>query len=625
MSPRPFALALALLGGCAVEAGEVFVAPHRNGLIPVAQIEQPTPGPHLAQIAALDDRWVYVANSNDVLAVYELSASEPAAWAGPEDPLADWPHVGEPQGQPGLELRLDRAEGVDEVRCTTLAVHAPTRSLYCGSDDGRGLARFDLAQPDRPSLDLPTWSPEPLHVRDLAVVGDRLWLARYDRGLSSVSIDAQGRLGVLEDLELAGNFRRLASDDQGRIWALTQDRGLLVLAVDELGVTEIAGAPLEGPPLDLAVHANEAIVGLGSAGARILALSDAGTLESIASLRPPGVVSAVDLRDDVAAVVTLTGAWIYDRRDRSVEPRPAGFRNSGAWHFGERTGSMLYAGFVGGDLLVTDWTWVERFAVDPSGEVTGVDLPRAVYVASDAASVEVPLRNVGGFEQRVDVYGLGGEAIESFVLAPFVDEVRSYPADRFEIAVPEFLTFLVHEGDGVIAKLSTVVLRRPSDADLPLAVHGKPAPGQAFPAVALGQGPKESMTPLWLPLPGVRQRVVFYGSDCVAMWPEVEDVAWRVASGELGSGTAVLAAHQNVLTDGVIARWALEGVPWGVFGPAELGEALVGLNPWTELYDQGFGLPELPGAAYHPTDYEIDEQGEVVLVEREYRGAHPLR
>jgi hypothetical protein len=62
-----------------------------------------------------------------------------------------------------------------------------------------------------------------------------------------------------------------------------------------------------------------------------------------------------------------------------------------------------------------------------------------------------------------------------------------------------------------------------------------------------------------------------------------------------------------------------------VFGPAELGEALVGLNPWTELYDQGFGLPELPGAAYHPTDYEIDEQGEVVLVEREYRGAHPLR
>ncbi len=614
-------LGVALLAGCAAEPADL-VGPERNGLIPVAQIEQPTPGPHLAQLAGLADRWVYVANSNDVLAVYELTASDPARWAGPEDPLADWPFAAEPEGQPGLELRLDRAPGVGEVRCTTLAVHEPTRSLYCGSDDGRGVRRFDLATPDQPSLDPAMGPPESAFVRDLAIVGGHLYLARYDQGLSRIPIDAEGRLGPVESLAIAGNVRRLAGDEQARIWALTVDRGLLVLADTPAGVVELATLPIDGPALDLAVHGREAIVGLGSAGAQVIALTDATTLESIATLNPPGVVSAVDLRDDVAAVVTLTGAWLYDRR--SDPPRLAGFRNAGAWHYGERTGSMLYARFVADDLLVSDWTWVERFAIDPAGEATGIDIPRAIYVASEAETVEIPVRNVGGLEQSITVYSLGGESIDRFVLAPFAEAVRSYPADRFEIAVPEISTFVVHQGDGVVARLSPVVLRRPPEADLPTAVHGKPAPGQTFPAVALGQGPLATMTPLWLPLPGQRQRVVFYGSDCVAMWPEVEDLAWRVTTGELGSATAVLAAEQNVLTDGVIDRWALGGVPWGVFGPDYLGAALLGINPWTELYDQGFGLPELPGAAYHPTDYEVDAQGRVIAVEREYRGSYPL-
>jgi hypothetical protein len=613
-----------LLAGCGVEPQvHVDVPPHRNGLIPVAQVEQPTAGAHLAQIATLDDRWVYVANSNDVLAVYELTAADPSRWAGPEDPLADWPFHAEPEGQPGLELRLARAEGEGEVRCTTLAVHAPTRSLYCACDDGRGLSRFDLAVPDQPALESPSWSPESLFVRDLAVVGDHLYLARYDRGLSRAAIDDEGRLGALEQLDLAGNVRRLAGDDQGRVWVLTVDRGLLVVAPSEAGVTELAALPLAGPALDLAVHGREAIVGLGSMGARVIALTDAGTLEIVASFEPPGVVSAVDLRDDVAAVVSLTGAWLYDRR--SDPPRLAGFRSSGAWHFEERNGSMLYARFVGDDLLVTDWSWVERFAIDPEGEATGIDIERAVYVASEAPDVEVALRNPGGIEQRVEVVRIGGERLDSFPLAPFATEVRRYPAASFEIDVPEPLFVTVFDGDCVVARVSTTVLRRPPALDWPIAIQGHPAPGQRFPAIALGQGPIETMTPLWLPLPDQAQRVVFYGSDCVAMWPEIEDLGWRSTSGSLGPGTVVLAAFENVLTDGVIDRWALAGVPWGVFGSDYLGAGLIDLNPWTDLYEQGFGLHELPGAAYHPTDYEIDDQGVVIAVEREYRGAHELR
>lgn len=614
---------LALLGSACTSEPEPGEPPHRNGLLPVAQVEHPMAGPHLVELVALADRWVYVANSNDVLAVYELTEREP--WTAVDDPFAAWPHRGEPEGQPGLRLRLAQADGAGEVRCTNLALHAASESLWCGSDDGRGITRFDLADPAAPMLDQINWRPAEfaaLHLRDLEVVGDHLYLARFQHGLARVAIDPAGGLGELEPVELAGNVRRLASDARGRLWVLTSDRGLLVLDHDAAGTTELATLPLDGPALDVAAWGDEAIVALGSEGATIVGLTDEGTLEPRASLVPPGVVSSVDLRDDLASVITLTGAWVYERRAGEA-PRLAGFRNSGAWHYGERKGSMLHGRLVADDLLVTDWNWVSRFEVDPRGEVVGLDLPRAVYVASEDARVRVPLRNVGAVPLTLDFYALG-ERIDRRTIAAGETLSLELDAARFEIDVPEFLTVLVRDGEGLVAHLATVILRRPPAADWPITQYGAPAPGQPFPAVALGQGTLDAMTPLWLPLPDVAQRIVFYGTDCAAMWPQVEDIAHRVTSGRLAPGTAVLATHQNPLVEGFTERWALEGVPWGTYGPDVLAPELLGINPWDELYDEAFGLHQLPGAAYHPTDYEIDAQGRVVAVEREYRGAHGL-
>jgi hypothetical protein len=106
------------------------------------------------------------------------------------------------------------------------------------------------------------------------------------------------------------------------------------------------------------------------------------------------------------------------------------------------------------------------------------------------------------------------------------------------------------------------------------------------------------------------------------MWPEVEDLLWRVRSGALSPESIVLASHIDPTVESAWARWGLDDATWGYFDVAP-GE-IVDTNPWQTLYDDGFVLSELPSAAHHPTDYLVDAQGLVYGVEREYRGAHEL-
>lgn len=646
----PVALLLWLpLVGCAAEPELLGV--HRNGLVPLGQITQPTPSPHLAELISHQDRYVYVANSNSALAVYELLPTTPAP-ASFDDPLSTWSDA--PDQQPGLALVLDRADGGPLPRCTSLALHPASASLYCGDDTERGLLRFELDDPRAPQLadeigegveDI--WQPDPLlAVRDMLVVDDRLLLARYDRGLAWTSIDAEGRLGELHEHELTANLRVLAASDE-HLWLLSADRGLILL--DRETFEERASLALPGPALDVNTQLGRerAIVALGSAGARIVEWNGEA-LEQVEAMHPPGVVTAVDLHGDAAAVVTLTGAWLYDLRGRAGaaallpeflaadpihargwspdEPRLAGFRAAGSWTTGERAGAMLYARFVAGSLVISDWTWVERLAIDLDGFATGVDLASGVHVAAELDEVPLLLRNAGGVTQEIEVFSLDAELLDRFELAPFATQLRHFPAERFELDVPELMTVRVRDRGGFVMRASTVILRRPPIDEWPIEVHGEPAPGQLFPPVVIGTSDAEDpsmIEALALPLPNQAQRIVFYGSDCAAMWPEIDDLVWRAHAGELGEAV-VLASNDHVGSLGVVERWLLDGIAWGFFDPQDLGPALGELNPWSNIYEQAFELRELPSAANHPTDYELDAEGRVLAVERQYRGAYPL-
>lgn len=610
---------------------------HRNGLVPLGQIRQPTPSPHLAELISHDDRYLYVANSNDGVAVYELlSATTPEPSL--DDPLSAWSDI--PEAQPGLALRIDR---VEEVRCTTLALHAPTASLYCGDDTERGIVRFDVSDPGDPRPTGELWQGDVLlAVRDMLVIDDRLLLARYDRGLGWASIDAQGQLGELQERALAANVRVLAASDE-HLWVGSADRGLLLL--DPQTLEERASLALPGPALDLRSVGDRAIVGLGSAGARIVEWTGSA-LEQVEAMHPPGVVTAVDLRGDAAAVVTLTGAWLYDLREAAAlpesitedpshaaggwspdEPRLAGFRAAGSWTAADRNGAMLYARFVGDSLLVSDWTWVERFAVDLDGFPTGVDVASSAYVPAEDQTIPLVLRNAGGVAQTIEIQSHSDTLRERFELAPFETVVRRYPAAHFEVGTPELLVVRVYDRDGQVMRAAMMVLRRPPLEQWPIVPHGEPAPGQSFPPVVLGTTALDdpsTVEPLALPLPEQAQRVVFYGSDCAAMWPEIDDLVWRAHAGQLGDTAVVFASNDHVVHEGVVDRWRLDGLAWGFFDPGDLGPALVEQNPWANIYEQGFELRELPSAANHPTDYELDASGRVIAVERQYRGTHPL-
>jgi hypothetical protein len=610
---------------------------HRNGLVPLGQIRQPTPSPHLAELVGYQDRYVYVANSNDGVAVYELLPTEtpPADF---DDPLSAWPQA--PELQPGLALRVDR---VELLRCTTLALHPTTASLYCGEDSGLGIARFDLTDPSAPALSGAPWQAESqIYVRDMLVLDDRLLLARYDRGLAWTTIDEQGQLGELQEHELGANVRMLAASDE-HLWVLTADRGLIVL--DPNTLEERASLAMPGPALDLSTAGDRAIVALGSAGARIVEWTG-DALEHVEAMHPPGVVTAVDLHGDAAAVVTLSGAWLYDLRSPDAlpesiaadpvtaagawspeEPRLAGFRAAGDWTAAARDGAMLYARFIGDSLLITDWTWVERYAIDLDGFPTGVDVASGTYVAAEAAEIPLVLRNSGGVPQEIEVLSIDHEPIERFELGPFETAVRRYPAERFELGVPVLLMLRVHDRGGYAARTATVVLRRPPLEEWPMVPYGEPAPGQMFPDVVLGTaelGQPTVVEPLALPLPDRAQRIVFYGSDCVAMWPEIDDLVWRARAGELGDVDVVFASNDHIgYQGGAAERWLIDGLAWGFFDPAAMGE-LIEQNPWEQLYEEAFELRELPAAANHPTDYELDAEGRVIAAERQYRGTYPL-
>lgn len=627
MTVRRLALLLGLvLASCnaEVDSDPAPIPARPAGLIRLAQVEQRTPSPHLVELL-IDDELIYVANSNDTFAIYSM------------------------RDDGGLELILDHPTGViGERRCTTLAMHTPTQSLYCGNDEYLGIFRYDVSDPRAPVRDGDDFNPPliGLRVHDMLVIGDRLVMARYENGLATAQIGPDGRLSSLREQPGVGNVRKLDVDAAGRLWALTVDRGLLVLDADADDPTtwnERWQLELDGPALGLGVEGSRAAVGLGSAGLAIVELDEALGLAQTHALVPPGVVSAADIHGDAAVAVTLLGAFLYDLRDvdewpedpRDEQPRAAfddggarlaGYVLAGPWDHPGGEGAMLDGTLVerGGavELITSDWTWVERLAIDLDGFPAAVDVRRGEYLAAEDEQVAIHLRNPTPFVRRVELQLLTAETWIDVELEPRSTAQVELPSESFAIDTPQLVLMRVYDGDEVVDRPGVTVLRRsPIDA-APVLEHGRPAPGQGFPQVTLATGWPGEITPLPIPAPGVRQRVVFYGIDCAAMWPEIEDLLWRVRAGLLAPDEVVLASHVDPTVEGAFDRWGLDDANWGYFEPFVLPPDIAALNPYENLYEDGFVIYELPAAAHHPTDYVIDDDGTVVAVEREYRGEH---
>lgn len=529
----------------------------------------------------------------------------------------------------GLTM-TDDGQGVAQwTSCTTLAIDRESDTLYCSADGpSMGEPRievFDLSDPSAPVqgepflLDPISWA-----VRDLEVVGDRLMINQFDAGLWTASIDDQGRLGMLERAPVEGNVR-FTIEVGDRLIALFADlegSGAELRVLDPETFAELGQLALEGPPLGLAadVEGSSAVaVALGSRGMAIVDLEgDSLSLREL--IQPPAVVAHALLSGERAFAITMSGAFAYELGDAS--PRMFGFgpESSGAY---EREGNMLHAVLHEGELLTSDWTWVQRWRVDPSGESLSLDVPRGVYVPP-LGPIRWRLRNPGPIALRAE-HWVGDRHLFDVDLDPgevetieLGVEARATILERDEPSVT--LALRVHDpsvdSSGTPVSIgSMMILQRDREDPLP------PAVGERLTTtVTLADIDHQTFE-----LPTDRRvRLVWYTPDCALMWPEFEDLAWMKRHGvEIGDGDPIYISPVDA-SYGFARRWGLEAVQFGLYGP-EAPPDVDAANAWFGGEDLlgVFIVHALPGNA-DVSDYVLEADGTVLSIERMYRGPWTL-
>jgi hypothetical protein len=514
-----------------------------------------------------------------------------------------------------------------DLRCTSLAVHRPSDTLYCAGDTPSnveprtpGIERFSLAEPGQPerheALPIMAWS-----VSDIEVVGDQLLVHQFQDGLWTADIGLDGELSNLVLAPVEGNARTSVVVDDRVITAFADVQGdgtqLRLYAPD--GWTEIDRLALAGPPLGMSADADggsRLAVGLGSGG---LALVEVGpdSLSLTRTLQPPAVVTHGLVAGEIAIATTLSGAFAWDLA--SPEPRLFGFGAEGTQ--GEhRDGNMLHGLLHEGELLASDWTWIERWAIDPTGDVVALDVPRGVHARPDGP-VRWQVRNPGPIPLRAEIWHQR-EHLFDVHAAPGATEIEIPFELRTQIGLDEptvQLNLRVFDvdvaSDGQPISTSTfVIVQRAADDPLP------PAVGDPFPTVTFADPDGQLFT---VPFAEGTQ-TIWFTLDCALMWPEVEDIAWRVRSGlDIGPGAAVFLSNTDLVLDGFAAHRSLDGVQLGLYGataPPEVAEANAAYSE--DLY-RSFFVPELPGDAVI-MDYMINSDATVTSLERTYRGPWSL-
>ncbi len=479
----------------------------------------------------------------------------------------------------------------------SLAVHEPSATLFAAAL-GEGVFGYDLSDPAAPRL-LPSDPSTYGTVRAVAVHGDELLLAAYERGLLAAPID-DGALGAPESV----------IDDVGVLAVTPFGEDVAVLTHDgTLRVGELQ-VPLDGPPLAVATDDTRVAVALGSGGVQLFERRGAG-LERLVHLEPPGVVTHVDLEGDRVVAFALNGIFAYDVR---TTPRLVGFHPSGPWREG-RSGYFL-GGLLLDDLVIaSEWVHVSTFRWDTLGRVTALDHARGVYLPPDGP-IRFVVRNVGSqpiflrtqlWGRTLDRRTVPANAEEAIVIDAGV-EARAAILDLVQSAGP---------GEPTMHRAQVVVLRREEEDD---PARGRPAPGDPFPPLMMRAQSDDSLRQL----PGARPaRLVFYSLGCAAIWPELMDASWLAERGELDGGAElILASPDDERIQGYGVRWPLpmdRGYFYTEPEPSELATANARYGSG-DTYFNAFHI-YLPGDA-HPTDYLLDGDGRVRAVERMYRGRY---
>jgi hypothetical protein len=596
------ALGLALLFGCGPADSAKLVSDIAPGLS-VRGSASFSPDDHLVEILVHEGH-VYAANSWSGVGVLRL----------------------EPNG--GLEVVERGVEVFGEVRCTSLAVHRGSDTLYCAGDSPQqfepripAIEVFDLADPGHPErlepFELMNWS-----VRDIVVVGDTLLVHQLSDGLWTAKIAADGSLGELEErVEVEGNARTSVVVGERVVMAFAdpEGQGTQLRLYEPDTWTERARLSLAGPPLGLSAEAGGArvAVGLGSGGAAIVEVGP-DSLHLGPTLEPPAVVTHALVEGDLGFAITLSGVFAYALD--GPEPRLFGFGAEGT-QGDRRNGGMMHGLLHEGELLTSDWTWIERWAVDPAGEVVALDVPRGIYVPTEGP-VRWQLRNPGPLPLRAEFWYRRQHLFDVDVASEGLTAVELPAKLRADLGpeVPRVqLNIRVHdpsvdsEGEPLSTSAFVIAQRRPEDP-IP------PAVGDIFPPLSVADPEAEPFT---LPLAEGTQ-TIWFPEDCALVWPQLEDQAWLVRSGHAKpAGRPVVLTDTNLVLDGFVERWAIGALDlglWGLAAPPEINDANAAYGD--DLFGT-FYVPGLPGDA-SIMNYVISADGRVRSLERMYRGPWSL-
>jgi hypothetical protein len=275
-----------------------------------------------------------------------------------------------------------------------------------------------------------------------------------------------------------------------------------------------------------------------------------------------------------------------------------------------------------GELFTSDWLWVERWALDPAGEVLDLDVPRGVYVQPEGP-VRWRMRNPGPVELRVELWfdrrpvwtgEIGAwQVIDVDIPVELRRRILADDEPTTRLIVRVYDPEVPSVGEPVSSTVLVIAQREVGDP-MP------PATGDVFPTLTLADVDHQIYT---LPTPGGSQTIWFW-PDCALMWPQLEDLAWLGREGrDLGRGQPIMLGSFDPGQDGFANRWALDGARFGLWGVAapEIGDA----NDFIDTEDiyMPFFIPTMPGDAM-PTDYVMDANGVIRSIERMYRGPWTL-